>query len=120
MGNPSRNRDSTRLIPFTHLGEYRLHTHPISADGALGPGSSINCALRNREELLTERLELHRGEELHFGHPDQDGHPLLKLENTGLWAWIIKNEVWYPLLRHEVSLGLDRNHEVQLKWPESP
>jgi len=119
MANLSRQVGPTRLIPFAHLGEYRLHTHQLEGDDDLGSGIAINCALRNREELLTERLELHRGEELHYGHPDDDrGHPLLKLNQEGLWAWIFKNEMWYPIFRHEVALGLDRQQVVHLKWPQ--
>ena len=119
MFDLSRKVLPTRLIPFVHLGEYRLHTHTLLPDESLSPGSAINCAIRNREEILTERLELHRGEELHFGHPNHGGHPLLKLDREALWAWMLKKEIWYPVFRHEVALGLNRHEEVHLKWPDS-
>lgn len=107
---------SRELIGFAHLGEYRLHVHAMKGEGALGASEPFHCAIRNREELKLERIELHRGEELHGEGGPYEEIPLLRLDENGLWAFIPKQEIWYPLRQHDVRLGLDSKGIARLVW----
>lgn len=97
----------TLLIPFQKLGEYRLHYHSIQPDETLGPAVPFNCAIRNREHLLTERIELHPGEELHSGPIDTEESPLLRYNGQTLFVYIPQTQIWWPARGLTVSISLD-------------
>ena len=106
-------------ISFASLGEYPLQTHSILDEG-LGPGRNIPCAIRNQEELLSERLELQRGEELHARTADQGTRPLLRFDQNGLWAWMEREDLWFPMRNQTVELALDSRRRVRLKFAMTP
>jgi hypothetical protein len=105
----------TLTFAFLNIGEYRLfiqRTHPISGNQER---LSFHCAIRNSEELLTERIELHEGEEL-FTEMEQIQTPLLKIDQLGAWGYMPQQQLWWPLRQHFPILALDRSGNVRLKW----
>ena len=105
----------TQLIPFYSLGEYRLHYHYREQD-ELTPPRPFNCTIRNREELQSERIELHRGEELHGDTHQGNETPLLRYDELGLWGWQVRQKLWWPLRNLSVTLGLDRCGNTRLRY----
>ena len=115
--NPSKftRKNKTHLIEFDRIGEYKLQVH--SAEGfPKNKGQLFHCAIRNREELLTERIELMNGEILARRPMGKHPIPLLKVDSQGLWAFMEKQEVWWPLRRQSARLSLDRTGLVRLKF----
>ena len=108
------------LIAFRHLGSYELHTHDLDKKGNISRGSTpFNCAIRNGIEQKTERLEIHPGEELHAnGQPQKHilEQPLLRYDENGLWAWFTKRELWWPLRKIDVEIGLSSSGQARLIW----
>jgi len=106
-------------LSFAKLGEYRMHTHTLDGDD-LGPAKLFHCAIRNHEELLTEQVEILRGETIH-GHDDQGIEwPLLKFDKNAFWVWMPKQELWWPLRQGKVQFDLDRWNRVRIKWLDLP
>ena len=106
-------------LAFAKLGEYRMHTHPLHGED-LGPAKPFHCAIRNRDELLTEVIEVHRGETLH-GHDENNIEwPLVKFDQHAFWVWMPKQELWWPLRQGRIQLDLDRWNRVRIKWLDLP
>jgi hypothetical protein len=105
---------------FHHIGEYPLYVHQLDRKGELTHEKTpFPCSIRNREELLTERVELKRGEEL---HAQRQGftRPLIRIDHHGVWAWMTKQDLWWPIPRKQpLALGINRFGDVQLVWPSS-
>lgn len=103
---------------FHRLGEYALHTHSLDPHSQPKPQSEpFNCSIRNQEELVSERIELAINEELHanaIGHRQE--YPLIKRDKEGYWAWNLKAELWWPMRRLAVSIGLSREGQARLIW----
>lgn len=111
---------STINLTFAKLGVYHMHTHPLVGD-EIGAPKLFHCAIRDSNELLTEYVEIHRGEVLH-GH-DEKGEiewPLVKFDADAFWVYMPKQEVWWPLRKGKVQFDLDRWNRVRIKWLESP
>lgn len=104
-------------IAFHAIGEFQMHYHSFTDDEP-GPERIFNCAIRDRKELLTERVELHRGEELHWGRQKTSEYPLLRFDNNGLWAWMKAQELWYPIRKQKVTLSLDREGRVRVRFED--
>lgn len=112
----NRKKTKTVYIAFSSLGEYRLHYHYIREDQQLGPMRMFNCSIRDREELLTERVELKLGEELHTQMAFSKEMPLLRFDENGFWAWLHLQKLWWPLRNQKVQLDLDRSSCVRVKF----
>ena len=107
------------ILSFAKLGEYRMHTHPLKGD-SLGVAKPFHCTIHNRDELLTEIIEIHRGETLH-GQDDQGIEwPLAKFDQHAFWVWMPKQDLWWPLRQGSVQLNLDRWNRVRIKWLNLP
>ena len=78
---------------------------------------AFNCSIRNSDELATERIELHLGEEL-VTEIDGNEVPLIKINENGAWAYMPQQSLWWPLRNHAPQLGLDRQGHVRVKWKE--
>lgn len=107
--------EKKQLIGFEHIGEYRLRLGRYPPEPR-APSQTFHCAIRNREELHSERIELHPGElisRVEAGHEDV---PLLRVDGDGLWAFVESQKVWWPLRRQTVSLGLDSAGRARLKF----
>jgi hypothetical protein len=103
---------------FTHLGDYPLTLQSITADGqAHGTTTPFPCAIRNKDELLRERVEMGLMEIL--SAKNSNGPlPLIRSNQDGVWTWMSKQQLWWPLNeRQKVNLGLDRGGNVRLCWP---
>jgi hypothetical protein len=108
------------LIPFRDLGTYDLHVHSLDSKGECSPvGTPFNCAIRNRSEQFSERIEIHPQEELHTNRGMlHEECPLLRYDEYGMWAWFEKKSIWWPLRRIDVRLGLDRDQYPRLIWED--
>jgi len=84
----------------------------------LGTAKLFNCAIRDDEELRTECIEVHLNEELHYTTENEQEEPLLRYDENGLWAWLIKQQTWWPLRNHKVKLALDSSACVRLRYED--
>ena len=80
----------------------------------------FHCAIRNREELLTECIEIHRGEILHGRDEQNVTWPLVRFDEHAFWVWMPKQSLWWPLKDGEIQLDLDRWNRVRIKWLDVP
>ncbi len=97
-----------------------LHTHRIVRDDNLAPSEPINCAIRDREELTSECLELHLGEELHAGNGRGSDMPLLRYDMEGLKLWLATPPIWFPLGQRRAYLCLDGDMPiVKVRQPKT-
>ena len=78
---------------------------------------AFNCAIRNSEELLTEQIELHLGEDL-VTEVDGCECPLIRINELGAWAYMPQQNIWWPLRNHRPQLGLDGRGNVRIRWNE--